>query len=84
VFSFLAIEKSINASTNIPSSQKAAALQRYRDASADKSNAECQDIAADVLGERVDWDWDRKLFRLETLFVVLSLLSLMADYYDRI
>lgn len=54
-----AVEGAIQESRNVPSSQKAFALERYREAVAGKSNIEARDIAADIIGSQVDWDWDR-------------------------
>ena len=55
----LAVEQAIQESSNVPSSQKTSALERYREVAAGKSNTEARDIAADIIGSRVDWDWDR-------------------------
>ena len=33
--------------------------QHYLSAVEGKSNSDARDIAADILGERVFWDWDR-------------------------
>jgi len=54
-----AVEQAIKGSSNVPSHQKASAFERYREAAAGKSNTAARDIAADVVGSQVDWDWDR-------------------------
>ncbi|KAF8506827.1 isocitrate lyase and phosphorylmutase [Russula emetica] len=53
-----AVEQAIQESGNVPSHQKTFALERYRESAAGKSNAEARNIAADILGSQVDWDWD--------------------------
>jgi hypothetical protein len=68
-----AVEQAIQESGNVPSHQKADALERYREAAAGKSNTEARNIAADILGSRLDWDWDRASFfavRFPSLFDV--------------
>ena len=40
-------------------SDKAGALKAYREAADGKSNADARDIAKDILGETIYWDWDR-------------------------
>ncbi|KAI0001743.1 isocitrate lyase and phosphorylmutase [Russula vinacea] len=57
-FWVLAVEQAIQESGNVPSHHKASALERYREAAAGKSNTEARDIAADIIGSQVDWDWD--------------------------
>jgi isocitrate lyase len=57
-----AVEQAIQESGNVPSHQKASALKRYREAAAGKSNTEARNIAADIIGSQVDWDWDRGSF----------------------
>ncbi|KAF8482071.1 isocitrate lyase [Russula ochroleuca] len=54
----LAVEQAIQESGNVPSHHKTSALERYREAAAGKSNTEARDIAADIIGFQVDWDWD--------------------------
>jgi len=54
----------IQESGNVPSHQKTLALERYLEAAAGKSNTEAQNIAANVPGSQLDWDWDRALFSL--------------------
>jgi isocitrate lyase len=54
----LAVEKTVRESNVIPLQQKASALERYREAASGKSNAEARDIAKDLIGSQVDWDWD--------------------------
>lgn len=39
---------------------KESALKHYLEAVDGKSNTEARDIAADILGERIRWDWDRE------------------------
>ena len=39
-------------------SDKAGALKAYHEAADGKSNADARDIAKDILGESVFWDWD--------------------------
>jgi len=53
-----AVEQAIKGSSNVPSHEKASAFERYREAAAGKSNTEARDVAADVVGSQVDWDWD--------------------------
>ncbi|KAH9982766.1 isocitrate lyase [Lactifluus volemus] len=53
-----AVEQTVRESSVIPLQQKASALERYREAASGKSNAEARDIAKDVIGSQVDWDWD--------------------------
>ncbi|TFY79254.1 hypothetical protein EWM64_g4758 [Hericium alpestre] len=52
-----AVEQAINVSA-IPEPQKASAFQAYKEAVAGKSNGDARDIAQDILGERLEWDWD--------------------------
>jgi isocitrate lyase len=54
----LAIEQMVRESSVIPLQQKTSALERYREAASGKSNAEARDIAKDIIGSQVDWDWD--------------------------
>jgi isocitrate lyase len=56
---YSAVEQAIQESSNIPSHHKASALKRYREAAAGKSITEARNIAADIIGSQVDWDWDR-------------------------
>ena len=39
---------------------KEQALEAYRAAARGKSNSEARDIAKDILGESIFWDWDRE------------------------
>jgi isocitrate lyase len=55
----IAVEKGINNASSI--GNKSAAYQHYLSASAGKSNSEAREIAKDIIGESVFWDWDRKL-----------------------
>ncbi len=52
------MEQAIQESSNIPSHQKASTLGRYRKEASGKSNSEARDIAADIVGSEIDWDWD--------------------------
>ncbi len=52
----------IQESSHVPSHQKTPAFERYREAAAGKSNTEARNIAADIIGSQVDWDWDRASF----------------------
>ena len=54
-----AVEKGIAAS-NI--SDKAGALEVFKTSSAGKSNTVARDIAADILGKPVFFDWDGEFF----------------------
>ena len=56
------VEEAIQESGNVPSHQKTVALERYREAAVGKSNSETWNIAADILGSQLDWDWDRTSF----------------------
>lgn len=38
------------------------AYKHYLAAADGKSNSDARDIAADILGERIFWDWDSALF----------------------
>lgn len=68
----LAVEQAIQESSNVPSSQKTSALERYREVVAGKSNTEARDIAADIIGSRVDWDWDRTCHFADRLFTFFT------------
>ncbi|KAL6304898.1 isocitrate lyase and phosphorylmutase [Sparassis latifolia] len=50
-----AVEKAIHASAI---EDKDTAIRGYHEAAAGKSNAEARDIAQDILGEPIFWDWD--------------------------
>ncbi|TFY71178.1 hypothetical protein EVG20_g1839 [Dentipellis fragilis] len=52
-----AVEQAIERSS-IPSAQKGAAFEEFKKAAAGKSNSDARDIADDILGERVEWDWE--------------------------
>ncbi|KAI0049292.1 isocitrate lyase and phosphorylmutase [Auriscalpium vulgare] len=52
-----AVEEAIDVS-NLTGERKAAAFREYRTAVKGKTNSEARDIAADILGAQVDWDWD--------------------------
>ena len=56
----VAVEKAIKKSSIIKASAKTSALQHYLEVVDSKSNTEARDIAADILGERIQWDWDCK------------------------
>ncbi|KAI0274942.1 isocitrate lyase and phosphorylmutase [Gloeopeniophorella convolvens] len=53
-----AVEHTIQESSNVSSQSKAAAIQRYHEAVSGRSNIEAREIAADIIGSQVDWDWD--------------------------
>ncbi|KAI0803171.1 isocitrate lyase [Irpex lacteus] len=53
-----AVEKAIEHSSSLAPGAKASALKHYLEAADGVSNSEARDIAADVLGERIRWDWD--------------------------
>ena len=53
----LAVARAIEASSI---SDKTAALDRYSTLVSGKSNSEARDVARDILGESVTWNWDRK------------------------
>src|SRR5258708_8101308 len=61
-FAVPAVEQAIQESSHVPSHQKTPAFERYREAAAGKSNTEARNIAADIIGSQVDWDWDRASF----------------------
>jgi isocitrate lyase len=56
VVSFKAVERAINASSL---TDKKSAYETYLSAVAGKSNNETREIAKDILGSDVAWDWDR-------------------------
>lgn len=59
---------------------KEAAYKGYLAAVDGKSNATARDIAKDILGEPIFWDWDRESkIAVETLFRVLTLLNSPQD-----
>ncbi|KAI0068044.1 isocitrate lyase and phosphorylmutase [Artomyces pyxidatus] len=53
-----AVEQAINESSSFSAEQKTNALEQYRENSVGKSNTEARDIAHDILGTQIDWDWD--------------------------
>ena len=63
LFAFLclvaAFEKALETSSV---SDKAGALEAFREATDGKSNADARDVAKDILGESIFWDWDRTCF----------------------
>ena len=61
---YIAVEKEIKASKI---RDKSAAYQHYLSAVAGKSNNEAREIAKDVLGESVFWDWDCELHFLDII-----------------
>ncbi|KAF8501089.1 isocitrate lyase [Russula emetica] len=67
------VEQVIQESGNVPSHQKTLALERYLEAAAGKSNTEAQNIAANVPGSQLDWDWDPFLLRTSTGYIVIGL-----------
>jgi isocitrate lyase len=54
-----AVEQAVQESGNVPPSQKTSAFERYTQVAVGKSNSEARDIAAEIVGSQVDWDWDR-------------------------
>lgn len=54
----LAVEKVINASSHI--TDKEAAYKEYLHAANGKSNSHARDIAKDITGEEIFWNWDCK------------------------
>ncbi|PCH34078.1 isocitrate lyase and phosphorylmutase [Wolfiporia cocos MD-104 SS10] len=52
-----AVERAIHRS-GIAENQKDTAVKEYRVASEGKSNSDARDVAKDILGEPVFWDWD--------------------------
>lgn len=76
-FWVLAVEQAIQESGNVPSHHKTSALERYREAAAGKSNTEARDIAADIIGSQVDWDWDRASFIGALFFHLTSTLDVV-------
>ena len=54
---FAAVEKSIKASDI---GNKDAAFREYLAAVENKSNTQAREIAKDILGKEVFWNWDRK------------------------
>lgn len=78
----LAVEKAIDASSI---SDKQAAYQAYISKALGKSNQDAREIAADIIGKPVFWDWDRK--RINTVncdkssFVHVSVPRTIEGYY---
>jgi Isocitrate lyase family len=64
----IAVEKAIEKSSI---KDKMAAYQNYLAATSGKSNNEARDVAKDILGESVFWDWDRKFFSLSSCYYSL-------------
>ena len=54
----IAVGTAIEGSSALAAGAKASALKHYLEAVDGKSNTEARDIAADVLGERIRWDWE--------------------------
>ena len=52
------MEHAITNSSEVSAAAKGSALKHYLEAVDGKSNTEARDIAADILGERIRWDWD--------------------------
>jgi isocitrate lyase len=52
------VKIAIDKSSALAPGAKASAFKHYLEASDSKSNTEARDIAADILGERIRWDWD--------------------------
>ena len=55
-----AVEKAINESSL---ADRGVVVQQYQEAVKGKSNTEARDIANNILGAPVDWDWDRTFLR---------------------
>lgn len=55
-----AVEKAIQSSSSISSDSKITVFEQYRSTAAGKSNTEAREIAIGILGQPVDWSWDRK------------------------
>ncbi|KAI0690738.1 isocitrate lyase [Cytidiella melzeri] len=53
-----AVERAIEKSSILAPGAKVSALKHYLAAAEGVSNTEARDIAADILGERIRWDWD--------------------------
>lgn len=53
-----AVERAIKTSNAVAPSRKDSEIQQYRTAVRGKSNQDAREIAAGILGEQVDWDWD--------------------------
>ncbi|KAH9178839.1 isocitrate lyase [Lactarius sanguifluus] len=53
-----AVGQAIQESGKIPSDQKAPMLEHYREAASGKPNTEARNIAAEIVGSEIDWDWD--------------------------
>ena len=52
-------------------SNKSAALGRYATLSSGKSNSEARDVARDILGENIIWNWDCKpLYDILTVYML--------------
>jgi isocitrate lyase len=67
-----AVEDAISTSNNI--TDKAGALEQYKELSSGKSNGEARRAAKEVLGTDVFWSWDRKLYFLQSDFITGHLL----------
>lgn len=67
-----AVEKAIMAS-NI--NDKSGAYQQYLSAVTGKSNSEAREIAKDVMGESVFWDWDRECSSSELCNYIFNVTS---------
>ncbi|TFK56455.1 isocitrate lyase and phosphorylmutase [Heliocybe sulcata] len=53
-----AVQQAIESSSSISAAAKKDAYEKYLEASAGKSNAEAREIAKDIVGEWLGWDWD--------------------------
>ncbi|KAH9004148.1 isocitrate lyase [Lactarius hatsudake] len=53
-----AVGQAIQESSKIPSDQKAPMLKHYREAASGKPNTEARNLAAEIVGSEIDWDWD--------------------------
>jgi hypothetical protein len=68
----VAVEKSINESA-IVDKQATYTQYLYLSAASGKSNNEAREIARNILGENVFWDWDRKCYFNSQYKMILNL-----------
>lgn len=54
----IAVQQAITKSSVVSAAAKESAFKHYVEAVDGKSNTEAREIAADILGEKVFWDWD--------------------------
>jgi isocitrate lyase len=67
----LAVEKAIEKSSAVSATAKESAVKHYLEAAEGKSNSEARDIAADILGERIRWDWDSAYTHHIALYIMI-------------